>query len=304
MNKKRELRNIVRSRIRQFAGLSLAAVLAGCTWISVNARTQAQPVKPVAPVQPTTPPPNDQTAPKKTGVGQGTATNKTPAAARPAYDRALLRPALLKDKAPEVYKVKFTTTRGEFTMVVTRAWAPIGADRFYNLVKHHFYDNASVFRVVPAFVAQFGISSYPAVTTAWQKTEIKDDPVTQSNKKGYVTFATAGPNTRTTQVFINLKDNSGLDSRGFAPFATVDADGMKVVDMFYDQYGDNAGIDQSQIEKQGKAYLDKSFPKLDTIKTAVITDPPPSATPAAKPAAKPASGAAASKPTSTTKKPQ
>jgi len=300
MKEKRELRNTMRSRIRKVASLSLVAVLAGSTWISVQARTQAQPVKPVAPVQPTTAPPPNQTAPKKTGASQGTATKKTPAAARPAYDRALLRPALLKEKAPDLYKVKFTTTRGEFTMVVTRAWAPLGADRFYNLVKHHFYDNASVFRVVPGFVAQFGISSYPAVTAAWQKTEIKDDPVSQSNKKGYVTFATAGPNTRTTQVFINLKDNTGLDSRGFAPFATIDAEGMKVVDMFYDQYGDSAGVDQSQIEKQGKAYLDKSFPKLDTIKTALITDPPPSATPAAKPA----SGAGATKPAPTTKKPQ
>jgi peptidyl-prolyl cis-trans isomerase A (cyclophilin A) len=303
MKESKKVGNSMRSRIRRFAGLSLAAVLAASTWISVDARTQAQPVKPVAPVQPTTPPP-DQAAPTKAGASQGTPTKKTTAAARPAYDRTLLRPALLKEKAPDVYKVKFTTTRGEFTMVVTRAWAPLGADRFYNLVKHHFYDNASVFRAVPAFVAQFGISSYPGVTTAWQKTEIRDDPVTQSNKKGYVTFATAGPNTRTTQVFINLKDNPALDSRGFAPFATIDAEGMKVVDMFYDQYGDNAGIDQGQIEKQGKAYLDKSFPKLDTIKTAVITDPPPSAAPAAKPAAKPASGAGATKPAATTKKPQ
>jgi len=303
MKESKEAGNSMRSRIRKFAGLSLVAVLAASTWISVQARTQAQPVKPVAPVQPTTPPP-DQAAPTKKGASQGTATKKITAAARPAYDRTLLRPALLKEKAPDVYKVKFTTTRGEFTMVVTRAWAPLGADRFYNLVKHHFYDNASVFRVVPAFVAQFGISSYPGVTAAWQKTEIRDDPVTQSNKKGYVTFATAGPNTRTTQVFVNLKDNAGLDSRGFAPFATIDAEGMKVVDMFYDQYGDNAGIDQSQIEKQGKAYLDKSFPKLDTIKTAVITDPPPSAAPAAKPTAKPTSGAGATKPAPTTKKPQ
>ena len=303
MNESRKAGNRMRSRITRFVGLSLVAALAGSTWIAVNARTQAQPLKPVAPVQPTTPPP-DQAAPTKTGASQGTAPKKTTAAARPAYDRTLLRPALLKEKAPDVYKVKFTTTRGEFTMVVTRAWAPLGADRFYNLVKHHFHDNASVFRVVPGFVAQFGISSYPAVTAAWQKTEIRDDPVTQSNKKGYVTFATAGPNTRTTQVFINLKDNAGLDSRGFAPFATIDAEGMKVVDMFYDQYGDGAGIDQSQIEKQGKAYLDKSFPKLDTIKTAVITDPPPSATPLAKPAAKAASGAGATKPAPTTKKPQ
>jgi peptidyl-prolyl cis-trans isomerase A (cyclophilin A) len=303
MKESKESGNRMPSRIGNFAGISLVALLAGSTWISVHARTQAQPVKPVAPVQPTTPPP-DQATPTKTGASQGTATKKTTTAARPAYDRTLLRPALLKQKAPDVYKVKFTTTRGEFTMVVTRAWAPLGADRFYNLVKHHFYDNASVFRVVPGFVAQFGISSYPAVTAAWQKTEIRDDPVTQSNKKGYVTFATAGPNTRTTQVFINLKDNAGLDSRGFAPFGTIDAEGMKVVDMFYDQYGDGAGIDQSQIEKQGKAYLDKSFPKLDTIKMAVITDPPPSATPAAKSTAKPSAGAGTTKPAPTTKKPQ
>jgi peptidyl-prolyl cis-trans isomerase A (cyclophilin A) len=214
----------------------------------------------------------------------------------------LLRPALLKEKAPETYKVKFTTTRGEFTMVVTRAWAPLGADRFYNLVKHHFYDNASLFRVVPGFVAQFGISSYPPVTAAWEKTEIKDDPVTQTNKKGYVTFATAGANTRTTQIFINLKDNAVLDKSGFAPFGSVDAAGMKVVEMFYDQYGDNAGIDQGLIEKQGKSYLDKNFPKVDTIKTAVITDPPPSATPAAAP--KPKAATTAPKPATTTKKPQ
>jgi peptidyl-prolyl cis-trans isomerase A (cyclophilin A) len=303
MKRNREAGNNMPSRISKFVGLSLAAVLAGSTWISVHARTQAQPVKPVAPVQPSTPPP-DQAPPTKTGASQGTASRKTSPTARPAYDRTLLRPALLKEKAPDIYKVEFTTTRGEFTVVVTRAWAPLGADRFYNLVKHHFYDNASVFRVVPGFVAQFGISSYPAVTAAWQKTEIRDDSVTQSNKKGYVTFATAGPNTRTTQVFINLKDNSALDSRGFAPFATIDSEGMKVVDMFYDQYGDNAGIDQSQIEKQGKAYLDKSFPKLDTIKTAAITDPSPSATPAAKPAAKPAPAAGATKPAPTTKKPQ
>jgi peptidyl-prolyl cis-trans isomerase A (cyclophilin A) len=265
-------------------GIAIACVtlFAAICWLPSQARAQA----PAA----------------KTGTSSGTAAKKSATAARPAYDRALLRPALLKEKAPDVYKVKFTTTRGEFTMVVNRAWAPLGADRFYNLVKHHFYDNASVFRVVPGFVAQFGISSYPPVTAAWEKTEIKDDPVTQSNKKGYVTFATAGPNTRTTQVFINLKDNAGLDSRGFAPFGTIDADGMKVVDMFYDQYGDNAGIDQSQIEKQGKSYLDKSFPKLDVIKTAVITEPAP--TPAAKPVAKPATSGTATKAAPATKKPQ
>jgi len=230
------------------------------------------------------------TAPKttpKSGTAQGTTAKKGPATAR-AYDRALLKPALLKDKAPEQYKVKFVTTRGEFTFDVTRAWAPLGADRFYNLVKHHFFDNASVFRVVPNFVAQFGISAYPAVTTAWKGTDIKDDPVTQSNKKGYITFATAGPNTRTTQVFINLVDNARLDRSGFAPFGVVEGDGMKVVEMFYDQYGDTSGPDQGKIESQGKPYVDKGWPKLDSIKSATLltTAPVPAskpATPAKKP---------------------
>jgi peptidyl-prolyl cis-trans isomerase A (cyclophilin A) len=228
-------------------------------------------------------------AAKSGGAGQGTTTKKPPSTVARAYDRALLRPALLKDKAPEQYKVKFVTTRGEFTLAVTRAWAPLGADRFYNLVKHHFYDNASIFRVVPNFVAQFGISAYPAVTTAWRGTDIKDDPVTQSNKRGYITFATSGPNTRTTQVFINLKDNSRLDSQGFAPFGIVEGDGMKVVDMFYDQYGDNAGPDQGKIETKGKPYIDQGWPKLDTIKSATLLT---------------SAAAAASKPTTGAKKPQ
>jgi peptidyl-prolyl cis-trans isomerase A (cyclophilin A) len=281
-------------------GLVSIATLSGLLWVSAQVRSQAQPIQPVRPMQPNVAGLSEQSSSTKSTSSQGTTTKKTAAAARPPYDRALLRPALLRENAPELYKVKFTTTRGDFTVTVTRAWAPLGADRFFNLVKHHFYDNASVFRVVPGFVAQFGISSYPNVAAAWQRAEVKDDPVTQSNKKGYVSFATAGPNTRTTQVFINLKDNSGLDGRGFAPFGVVDADGMKVVDMFYDQYGDSAGIDQGQIERQGKAYLDKSFPKLDTIKTAVITEPANAAGPIA--GAKPAG--TASKSGTATKKPQ
>src|SRR5580704_9612492 len=232
--------------------------------------------------------PAPATAPKSSSQSGTTATKKpatsgAATAAHATYDRTLLHPALLKDKAPDTYVVKFVTTRGDFTITVNRAWAPLGADRFYNLVKHHFYDNAVVFRAVPNFVTQFGISSYPAVSTAWKKTEIKDDPVTQSNKKGAIVFATAGPNTRTTQVFINLKDNAFLDKTGFAPFGTVDAGGMNIVEMFYDQYGDSAGIDQDQIEKTGKPYLDKSFPKLDVIKSATIISPVPTAVPAAKP---------------------
>jgi peptidyl-prolyl cis-trans isomerase A (cyclophilin A) len=231
--------------------------------------------------------PTEKPAPKTGAAGQGTTTKKTPSAAR-AYDRALLRPALLKDKAPEQYKVKFVTTRGEFTLAVTRAWAPLGADRFYNLVKHHFFDNSSIFRVVPKFVAQFGISAYPAVTTAWKGTDIKDDPVTQSNKKGYITFATSGPNTRTTQVFINLVDNTRLDRMGFAPFGVVEGNGINVVEMLYDQYGDNAGPDQDKTEAQGKAYVDKGWPKLDTIKSAtLLTSAPAAASKSATPAKKP-----------------
>jgi peptidyl-prolyl cis-trans isomerase A (cyclophilin A) len=229
-----------------------------------------------------------QKAPPRSGASAQGTTKKTPSAAR-AYDRALLKPALLKDKAPEQYKVKFVTTRGEFTLDVTRAWAPLGADRFYNLVKHHFYDNGSLFRVVPGFVAQFGISAYPAVTTAWKGTDIKDDPVTQTNKKGYITFATAGPNTRTTQVFINLVDNARLDRMGFAPFGVVEGDGIKVVEMFYDQYGDTSGPDQGKIETQGKPYIDKGWPKLDTIQSATLLT---------------STQAAASKSTTPAKKPQ
>jgi peptidyl-prolyl cis-trans isomerase A (cyclophilin A) len=270
----------------QNAVLSMALALASLT---VPALGSAQ--------TPATNAPKSATTTKKPAIaGAATAT-------RPAYDRALLHPALLKDKAPDTYVVKFVTTRGDFTVTVTRSLAPLGADRFYNLVKHHFYDNAVVFRAVPNFVTQFGISSYPAVSTAWKKTEIKDDPVTGTNKKGSIVFATAGANTRTTQVFINLKDNAFLDKTGFAPFGVVDGDGMKVVEMFYDQYGDNAGIDQDQIEKTGKPYLDKSFPKLDVIKTATIISPVPTPTapvhhtPAATGTAKPKPAAAPKPPT-------
>ncbi len=255
-----------------------AAVLIFTTFIVAISAAPA-PARAQAPAQ--------NAAPKSAAAGQGATTKKAASTVR-AYDRALLRPTLLKDKAPAQYKVKFVTTRGEFTIDVTRAWAPLGADRFYNLVKHHFYDNASVFRVVPSFVAQFGISAYPAVTTAWKGTDIQDDPVTQSNKKGYITFATAGPNTRTTQVFIDLQDNTRLDRMGFAPFGVVEGDGMKVVEMFYDQYGDNAGPDQPKIEKEGKPYLDKGWPKLDTIKSAtLLTSAPAPASKPATPATKP-----------------
>jgi peptidyl-prolyl cis-trans isomerase A (cyclophilin A) len=222
----------------------------------------------------------------------------TPAAKPATYDRALLKPALLKDQAPETYQVKFDTTRSEFTVTVTRAWSPLGADRFYNLVKHHYFDNARFFRVLPNFVVQFGLSANPAVNAAWEKATIKDDPRSQSNKRGTLVFATAGPNTRTTQLFINLKDNgSSLDSQGFTPFGQVDGDGMKVVEMLYDQYGESAGMDQENITKGGEKYIATKWPKLDTIKSATLVGA--AATTPAKPAPKPAA-----KPASSTPKPQ
>ncbi|HEX8763921.1 MAG TPA: peptidylprolyl isomerase [Candidatus Acidoferrum sp.] len=232
--------------------------------------------------------------PKPAGTSAGAA-GKSAAA---SFDRTLLRPAMLKEKAPETFQVKFETTRGDFTMDVTRAWAPIGVDRFYNLVKHHYYDNMVVFRAVPGFVVQFGISSYPAVNAAWRSADIQDDPVTQGNKRGYVTYAkTSQPNSRSTQIFISFKDNSFLDSQGFAPFATVDAAGMKVVEMLYDQYGDQPTGEQDQISRQGKAYLDSKYPKLDVIKHATIVGAAAPATPSKPPgAAHKAAAPAATKP--------
>ena len=185
-------------------------------------------------------------------------------------DPALLHPATLKAKAPDVFEVKFTTTKGDFVVQVTRAWAPIGADRFYNLVKHGFFTDTPFFRVVPGFIIQFGLSGDPAVNRAWHNANLKDDPVTQSNKPGYLTFATAGPNTRTTQLFINFGDNGGLDGQGFAPFGQVTS-GMDVVQSLYSGYGEQP--DQGSITSQGKAYIEKNFPKIDSIKSATVVAP-------------------------------
>jgi peptidyl-prolyl cis-trans isomerase A (cyclophilin A) len=217
---------------------------------------------------PAPPPP----APTETKPAAPEAT-PAPVAAPAPKPGNLLKPSTLQEKAPEKYEVKFVTTRGEFVVQVTRAWSPLGADRFYNLVKGHFYDNTAFFRVVPGFVVQFGIAERPAVSSAWKHTEITDDPVTQTNKRGSLSFATAGANTRTTQIFINLKDNPRLDGMGFSPFAVVEGNGMNVVEMMYEGYGDNAGPDQDQIEKQGTPYLKKGWPKLDYIVSARIVVP-------------------------------
>ncbi len=213
-----------------------------------------------------------------------------------------MNPASLNAQAPPVFKAKFTTTKGDFVIEVHRDWAPLGADRFFNLVKNGFYDDAHFFRVLPGFMAQFGINAKPAISKVWEPATIKDDPPTQSNKRGYVSFATSGPNTRTTQMFINFGDNSRLDGQGFSPFGMV-VEGMDIVDKLYGGYGEGApgggGPDQGRIQHEGKAYLDKDFPQLDSIKTARITEPAGLAAPAktpVKPATKPAARKPAAKP--------
>jgi len=197
------------------------------------------------------------------------ATFAAPALAQSPLDN----PAALREQAPATYKARFDTTKGVFVIEVTRAWAPKGADRFYNLVKNGFYDNVRFFRVISSFMVQFGINGDPAIMTRWRGAQISDDPVTQSNKRGMITFAMAGPNTRTSQVFINFNDNSQLDQSGFAPFGRV-VSGMNVVDSINAEYGEGAprgrGPDQSRIQNEGNAYLMKDFPRLDYIKKATI----------------------------------
>ncbi len=190
----------------------------------------------------------------------------------PAPPAALMNPAALKEQAPEKYSVKFTTTAGEFTIDVTRALSPLGADRFYNLVKNNFFDQAAFFRYVPGFIVQWGIPADPRVAAVWQTARIPDDKHKNSNDAGSVVFATAGPNTRTTQLFINLADNAGLDAQGFTPFGRVAGSGMNIVKKMYSGYGE--APDQGLIRSQGKAYLDKNFPKLDTIKSTTIVEAP------------------------------
>jgi peptidyl-prolyl cis-trans isomerase A (cyclophilin A) len=193
--------------------------------------------------------------------------------AAPAYSQNLGNPAALKEQAPAVYKVEFDTSKGPFVIEVHRDWAPNGADRFYNLVKNGFYDNTRFFRVIEGFMAQFGVNGDPKVSAAWREARIKDDAVKVSNKRTFVTFATAGPNTRTTQVFISYGDNSNLDSQGFSPFGQV-VSGMKVVDSLYSGYGEGApggrGPIQARVQSEGNAYLASSFPNLDYVKKATI----------------------------------
>jgi peptidyl-prolyl cis-trans isomerase A (cyclophilin A) len=182
---------------------------------------------------------------------------------------SLKNPASLNEKAPATYKVKLDTSAGPVVIEVHRDWAPLGADRFYNLVKNGFYDDVRFFRVIPGFMAQGGMSGDPAIQKIWGRNNINDDPVKQSNKRGFVTFAkTAAPNSRSTQIFINYADNSSLDPQGFAPFGQV-ISGMEVVDKF-GTYGRTNVPDQNMITNEGNAYLQRDYPKLTVIKKATI----------------------------------
>ena len=188
--------------------------------------------------------------------------------------KAKLRtPAQLTEKAPASFKARFDTSKGPFVIEVHREWSPNGADRFYNLVKNGFYDDVRFFRVIADFMVQFGISGDPALNKVWAPARIQDDPVKQSNKRGFVTFAMGGPNTRTTQVFINFADNgkagARLDSQGFPPFGEV-VTGMDVVDKLYSGYGEAAQKQFMSIQSEGNAFLAKNFPKLDYVKKATI----------------------------------
>ena len=187
----------------------------------------------------------------------------------------LLKPDVKAEarQAPDSFTVRFETTRGPFSVQFVREWAPRGADRVYYLVRSGYYDGTRFFRVLPNFVAQFGASGDPRVAKVWDVRTIRDDPVKQSNVRGTVTFATAGPNTRTTQLFVNLAGNARLDRLGFAPLGRV-VDGMARVDSLYSGYGEGAprgkGPDQDRIAAEGNAYLARDFPKMDWIRKAEV----------------------------------
>ncbi|MHB1168438.1 MAG: peptidylprolyl isomerase [Longimicrobiales bacterium] len=191
----------------------------------------------------------------------------------------LLQPGdtIFTAQAPDTFRAHFTTTEGEFTIEVYRDWAPRGADRFYNLVRSGYYDGNRFFRVVPGFMAQFGVHGDPAVEQAWRGQTLPDDPVQQSNRRGTISFAMKGPDSRSTQVFINYRDNEALDQSGFAPFGRV-VDGMIIVDRLNGEYGEpppeGRGPDERRLVTEGEDYLRREFPDLDRIERAEIVEPP------------------------------
>ncbi|HXD74673.1 MAG TPA: peptidylprolyl isomerase [Vicinamibacterales bacterium] len=204
-------------------------------------------------------------------IASAQAPKPAPAApARPAANR-LLNPAALNAKAPDLFKVKLDTTKGPIVIELHRDWAPKGVDRFYNMVRAGYFTNVRFFRVIPNFMAQFGVSGDPAVNAAWEKARLTDDPANgQHNVRGMLTYGTTGqPNSRGTQLFINYKDNSYLDAQGFVPIGQV-VEGMEAADMLNSEYGSAPQNNQQRIVAEGNKYLQANFPKLDYIKTATI----------------------------------
>ena len=202
------------------------------------------------------------------------------AVVRPPDARAALldsRHPLWGERAPDVFVVRLETSKGPFAIEAHRAWAPRGVDRFYNLVRAGFFDDSRFFRVRAGFIAQFGIAGDPAVAAAWRHEAMPDDSVRRSNTRGLVSYAMTGPNTRTTQLFINLADNSRLDAEGFAPIGRV-VEGMDAVDRLYAGYGEDAGGGmrggkQGPIFEGGNAYLDRAYPLLDKLIRARVVVP-------------------------------
>ena len=239
----------------------LFLALTGCDGEPAEPPVAGEPEAPVEPTKPPEPP----TPPEPPAATE-------PAAAASVPDH-LLPPASHK-AAPATFTIKWETTRGDFTTTCTREWSPNGADRLHHLVDVGYFEDIAFFRVISGFMVQFGLHGNPAVNKIWKEANIDDDEVKQSNKTGYLTFATAGPNTRTTQLFINYGDNARLDASGFSPLCTVDGNGMEIVNSIHSGYGEGApmgrGPSQGLIHKQGNAYLKEKFPELDYIKKASL----------------------------------
>jgi peptidyl-prolyl cis-trans isomerase A (cyclophilin A) len=242
-----------------------ALLLAGCSEDSGSSAKKS----------PEKPPPKPMEKPAAKPEDKPAEPPKAPEPATPPKAAPLMDPSKLSARAPDEYKVQFSTAKGDFILKITRDWAPKGADRFYNLVKNGYFDDTRFFRVIKGFMVQFGIHGDPKVNEVWREASIPDDPPKQSNTRGKITYAMRGPNTRTTQVFINFGDNSRLDRDGFTPFGEV-VQGMDVVDALYSGYGEGAprgaGPDQRRIQGEGNAYLDRDFKQLDYIKTAKIVE--------------------------------
>jgi peptidyl-prolyl cis-trans isomerase A (cyclophilin A) len=253
----------VNIRTKTFAAACAALILFGCS--SPQPSKDAAEERKTPPTEtakaPTPPPPPAEPAAKAPEPAA-----KAPEPAAKAPEPAKKAEAPMSATAPETFKVKFTTSKGPVVVEVHKAWAPKGAQRFYELVRAGYFDGNRFFRIVPNFIVQFGMSGDPAMTKKWDKI-ITDDPVTQTNRTGSITFATAGPNTRTTQLFINLRSNQMLDGQGFAPFGMV-VEGMNVVESFNKEYGERP--DQESIRMHGNKYLNEQFPNLDFIKKAEV----------------------------------